>query len=62
MRRKPEKSGPEFAHVSVEETVRVGLLAVERGRALVVPGLVIKIAMLLARVTPMPLLRLASRF
>ena len=58
---KPEKSGPEFAHVSVEETVRVGLQAIERGRALVVPGLIIKIAMLLVRVTPMPLLRLASR-
>jgi uncharacterized protein len=59
---KPEKSGPEFAHVSVEETVRVGLQAIERGRPLVVPGLIIKLAMLLVRVTPMPLLRLASRF
>ena len=59
---KQEKSGPEFAHISVEETVRVGLQAIERGKALVVPGLIIKIAMLLARVTPMPLLRLASRF
>jgi short-subunit dehydrogenase len=58
---KPEKSGPEFAHVSVEETVRVGLQAIERGRPLVVPGLIIKMAMLLVRVTPMPLLRLASR-
>jgi short-subunit dehydrogenase len=59
---KPERSGPEFAHVSVEETVRVALQAVERGKAVVVPGLIIKIAMLLIRVTPMPLLRLASRF
>jgi short-subunit dehydrogenase len=58
---KPEKSGPEFAHVSVEETVRVGLQAIECGKPLVIPGLIIKIAMLLARVTPMPLLRLASR-
>lgn len=58
---KREKSGPEFAHVSVEEAVRVGLQAIERGKALVIPGLIIKIAMLLARVTPMPLLRLASR-
>ena len=58
---KPEKSGPEFAHVSVEEVVRVGLQAIERDKPLVVPGLIIKIAMLLARVTPMPLLRLASR-
>jgi short-subunit dehydrogenase len=59
---KPERSGPEFAHVSVEETVRAGLQAVERGKPVVVPGLIIKIAMLLIRVTPMPLLRLASRF
>ena len=58
---KPERSGPEFAHVSVEETVRVGLEAIERGKPLVVPGLIIKIAMLLVRLTPMPLLRLASR-
>jgi hypothetical protein len=58
---KPEKSGPEFMHVSVEEVVRVGLQAIERGKPLVVPGLMMKIAMLLLRVTPMPLLRLASR-
>ena len=58
---KPEKSGPEFAHVSVEETVRVGLQAIERGQALVVPGLIMKFVALLLRVTPMPLLRLASR-
>lgn len=58
---KQEKSGPEFAHVSVEEVVRIGLQAIERGKALVVPGRFMKIAMLLVRVTPMPLLRLASR-
>ena len=58
---KPERSGPEFVHVSVEETVRAGLKAIERGKPIVVPGLIIKIAMLLVRVTPMPLLRLASR-
>jgi short-subunit dehydrogenase len=58
---KPEKSGPEFAHVSVEEVVRVGLQAVERGKAIVVPGLIIKMAILLVRLTPMPLLRLATR-
>ena len=59
---KREKSGPEFTHVSVEEVVRAGLQAIERGRPLVVPGLVMKIAMLLVRLTPMPILRLASRF
>lgn len=58
---KREKSGPEFIHVSVEEVVRAGLQAIEREKPLVVPGLMMKIAMLLLRVTPMPLLRLASR-
>ena len=58
---RPEKSGPEFMHVSVEEVVRAGLQAIERGKPLVVPGLMMKIAMLLVRLTPMPLLRLASR-
>jgi short-subunit dehydrogenase len=55
------KSGPEVVHVSVEEVVRAGLHAIERGKPLVVPGLIMKIAMLLVRLTPMPLLRLASR-
>jgi short-subunit dehydrogenase len=58
---KQENSGPEFAHVSVEEAVRAGLQGIERGKALVIPGLFIKIVMLLVRVMPMPLLRLASR-
>ena len=57
-----EKSGPELAHVSVEEVVRAGLHAIEQGNPLVVPGLIMKIGMLLVRLTPMPLLRLASRF
>jgi short-subunit dehydrogenase len=56
-----EKSGPEFTHVSVERVVRAALRAIERDRPLVVPGLLMKIAMLLVRLTPMPLLRLASR-
>jgi short-subunit dehydrogenase len=58
---KPEKAGPEFLHVSVEEVVRDGLEAIQRGKPLVIPGLLMKTVMLLARVTPMPLLRLASR-
>lgn len=57
---KSEKSGPEFVHVSVEEVVRDGLQAIERGKPLVVPGLMMKIAMLLVRLTPMPLLRLTA--
>jgi short-subunit dehydrogenase len=56
-----EKSSPGFTHVSVEEVVRVGLRAIERNKPLVVPGLIMKIAMFLVRLTPMPILRLASR-
>ena len=59
--RERAKSGPEFVHVSVDEVVRAGLHTIERGKPLVVPGLIIRTAMLLVRLTPMPLLRLASR-
>jgi short-subunit dehydrogenase len=56
-----DKSGPEFTHVSVEEVVRAGLHAVEHDKPLVVPGVIMKIAMLLVRLTPMWVLRLVSR-
>jgi short-subunit dehydrogenase len=57
----PER-GPEFVYVSVEQTVRNALAAVEAGKPLVIPGLAMKIAMFLIRVTPMPILRLTWRF
>ena len=57
----PKKIGPSFTYVSVEEVVRVGLKAVENDRPLVIPGWLMKVAMLLVRLTPMPVLRLASR-
>jgi short-subunit dehydrogenase len=59
---KRPKSGPKFTYVPVQTVVRVSLEAIESDRPVVVPGLVMKIAMLLVRLTPMPLLRLASRF
>ena len=58
---KRSNSGPKLIYVPVETAVRASLEAIERGKPVVVPGLVMKIAMLLVRVTPMPLLRLASR-
>jgi uncharacterized protein len=58
----PEKSSPEFTHVSVEEVVRTALDAVERDKALVIPGFLMNLGMLLVSLTPMPLLRLVSRF
>jgi short-subunit dehydrogenase len=53
--------GPKFLVVSVEQVVRDALKAVEAGRPLVVPGVAMKLVMLLARLTPMPVLRLAAR-
>jgi short-subunit dehydrogenase len=55
-------TGPEFVHVSVERVVRDALAALEADRALVIPGLPMKIGMFLVRLTPMPVLRWASRF
>jgi short-subunit dehydrogenase len=57
-----EKSRPEFTYVSVEDVVSAGLNAIERGRPLVIPGFMMKLAMFIVRLTPMPLLRFASRF
>jgi short-subunit dehydrogenase len=57
-----KKSSPEFTHVSVGDVVRTALDALAADRALVIPGVLMKLGMLLVRLTPMPLLRLASRF
>jgi short-subunit dehydrogenase len=56
----PER-GPEFVYVSVEETARAALAAVETDRPLVIPGLAMKLGMFLVRITPMSILRLAWR-
>jgi len=54
---KEERPNSSLAHVPVEDVARAGLEAIERGKPLVVPGLVMKIAMLLIRLTPMAILR-----
>ncbi len=56
------ESGPEFVHVAVEQVVRDALAALEADRALVIPGFAMKLGMLLVRMTPMSILRWASRF
>jgi uncharacterized protein len=56
------ESGPEFVHVPVEQVVRDALTGLEADRPLVIPGLPMKIGMFLVRLTPMPILRWASRF
>jgi len=58
---KPD-SAPNIVYVSAEEVVQDALAAVEANRPLVIPGLAMKIGMFLVRITPMPVLRFASRF
>jgi uncharacterized protein len=48
---------PSIMHMPVEGVVRAGLAGIERNKPLVVPGIVMKIAMLLVRLTPMAILR-----
>jgi short-subunit dehydrogenase len=54
---KPPAPSPSFTHVPVEDVVRAGLNAIERNKPVVVPGIIMKIAMVLVRLTPMPILR-----
>ncbi|MDQ6809934.1 MAG: SDR family NAD(P)-dependent oxidoreductase [Verrucomicrobiota bacterium] len=58
---KAGKFAPEFTHVSAAAVVRAALHAIERNQPSVVPGIVMKLSMLLVRLTPMPVLRLAAR-
>jgi short-subunit dehydrogenase len=55
------ETAPEFVYVSVENTARDALAAVEADRPLVIPGLAMKLGMFLVRITPMSILRLAWR-
>ena len=57
----PRDKAPEFTYVPVEEVVRAALDGVERDRPIVIPGVAMKIAMLLVRLIPMPLLRLGMQ-
>jgi short-subunit dehydrogenase len=50
------------AHVSVEGVACAGLSAIERNKALVVPGIAIKIVMTIVRALPLAVLRVAWRF
>ena len=57
----PAQKAPEFTYVPVEQVVADAIAGVERARPIVIPGLVMKVAMFLARLTPMPLMRQAWR-
>jgi short-subunit dehydrogenase len=58
--RRKVRSSP--AHVSVEEVAGAGLSAIERDKALAVPGIPVKIVMTIVRALPLALLRAAWRF
>jgi short-subunit dehydrogenase len=53
--------GPKFLIVTVEQVVRDALAALEAERPLVIPGLAMKLLMLLARSMPLPALRWLAR-
>jgi short-subunit dehydrogenase len=53
--------GPKFLVVTVEQVVRDALVALEADRPLLVPGSAMKLLMLVARVMPMPVIRLVAR-
>lgn len=53
--------GPQVLVVTAEEVVHDALAALEADRPVVVPGLAMKLLMFLARVMPMPLIRLVAR-
>jgi short-subunit dehydrogenase len=59
--KQPYMAAPDFVHVSAEDIARAGLAAVEADRPLAIPGFFMKLAMFFVRLTPMSILRLASR-
>ncbi len=52
---------PEFTYVPMQEVVANALAGIEHARAIVIPGTVMKIAMAIARMTPLAILRVAAR-
>jgi len=52
---------PNFAQTPVTTVVAEALQGIERNQPIVIPGAVMKIGMFIVRMTPLPILRLASR-
>lgn len=57
-----QQTAPDLLYVSTEQVVRDALDGIERARAIVIPGVAMKIAMSIVRAAPLAVLRLASRF
>jgi hypothetical protein len=53
--------GSKFLIVPVDQVVRDALAGLEADRPIVIPGVGMKVAMLVSRLTPMPALRLLFR-
>jgi short-subunit dehydrogenase len=58
---RPHMAAPELVHVSAEAVVREALAALQKNQPLVIPGFLMKLGMFFVRLTPMSILRLASR-
>ncbi len=56
-----QPAAPEFTYVTAEKVVRAGLAAVERNQPIVIPGVAMKLAMAVIRLTPQAVLRLAGK-
>jgi short-subunit dehydrogenase len=59
--KRPYMAAPEFSHVSAAAVARDGLAAMEADKPLAIPGFFMKLGMFFVRLTPMSILRLASR-
>lgn len=59
---RPRSYGSSIVRVPAEKVARIGLRAVERDKAMVIPGLVMKMGMAMTRITPLSILRLLARF
>ena len=55
----PAQKAPEFTYVPAERVVRDALRGIEDDQPVVIPGIAMKISLLLVNLTPMPLLRIA---
>jgi short-subunit dehydrogenase len=54
--------GFSIVRVPAEKVARIGLCAIERDKAMVIPGLAMKTGMAITRMTPLMILRLLARF
>jgi uncharacterized protein len=59
---RPRSYGFSVVRVQVEKVARLGLEAIERDEAMVIPGLAMKMGMAITRMTPLAMLRLLTRF